>query len=463
MGSKLIPADNAQKPRVVIVGGGFGGLYCARSLGRAPLRITVIDRHNYHLFRPMLYQVATGLLSADEIAAPIRSVLRRFKNVEVLMVEVTGVDTARKVVKTNDAELPYDYLVLATGITYNYFGHDEWKEIAPGLDSVDDADRIRGKILQAFETAERVAFENIEAVDLPELLTFVLVGAGTAGVEMAGTIAEMSRLALHGDFRHIDPRSSHIILFEAAPRILPGYPEKLSEDARRHLESIGVDVRTNSPVEQVDATGVVVNGERIGARTVLWTAGVIASPAGKWIGAETDRAGRIKVNPDLSVPGIDDVFAIGDTAAVVAPSRSLLGFKKWKPALLPGVAQPAIQEGRYVASVIARRVRRRPPPAPFWYWDKGSLAIVGRTFAVADLKTVQFSGVLAWLLWIGIHIYFLIGFANRLTVMLQWSISFLTKRRGVRIFPLYRPRETTVSEGANGPTGDAGRSDAVTR
>src|SRR5262249_40089756 len=369
---------------------------------------------------------------------PIRSVLRRFKNTEVLMAEVTGVNTERQTVQTKDADIHYDYLVLATGIHYNYFGHDEWKEVAPGLDSVDDADRIRGKILQAFETAERLAAENIKGEGIDELLTFSLVGAGTAGVEMAGTIAEMARLALKGDFRHIDPRSSRILLFEAAPRVLPGYPEKLSDEAQHHLEKLGVEVLTNTRVEDVDSTGVTVNGKRIGTRTVLWTAGVLASPAGKWLGAETDRSGRIKVNPDLSVPGLPNVFAIGDTAAVVAPTRNLLGFKRREPELLPGVAQPAIQEGRYVAGVIASRIGGTSPPAPFWYWDKGSLAIVGRTFAVADLKPARFWGFPAWLLWAGIHIYFLIGFANRLLVMLQWGVSFLTKRRGVRIFPLDR-------------------------
>src|SRR6266850_8082295 len=284
-------------PHVVIVGGGFGGLYAARGLAGAPVRVTIIDKHNYHLFRPMLYQVATGLLSADEIAAPIRSILRNQKNVEVLMAEVVGVDPENQIVETADAGLHYDYLILATGIRYNYFGHDEWQELAPGLDSVDDADRIRGKILSAFETAERKAAEpGADAQQIEDLLTFVLVGGGTAGVEMAGTIAEMARLALTGDFRHIDPRSAHILLFEAAPRILPSYPEELSDRAHQHLQRIGVDVRTNTKVENLDAEGVLVNGQRIGSRTVLWTAGVVASPAGQWLGAETDRAGRVKVN-----------------------------------------------------------------------------------------------------------------------------------------------------------------------
>jgi len=429
-----------QLPHVVIVGGGFGGLYAARGLAGAAVRVTIIDKHNYHLFRPMLYQVATGLLSADEIAAPIRSIFRKQTNVEVLMTEVIGVDTANRIVKMADGSLKYDYLVLATGIHYNYFGHDDWKDLAPGLDSVDDADRIRGKILTAFETAERKAAEaNGDSEEVRDLLTFVLVGGGTTGVEMAGTIAEMARLALNGDFRHIDPRSAHILLFEAAARILPSYPEILSARAQRHLEEIGVEVRTNARVENIDPNGVVVDGRRIGSRTVLWTAGVTASPAGQWLGVETDRVGRVKVNSDLSVPGMPNVYVIGDTAAVIAPTRNLLGFNKGSRPV-PGVAQPAIQEGKYVARVISRRVAGQAQTSPFWYWDKGNLAIIGRTFAIADLDFARFSGSLAWLMWIAIHIYFLIGFANRLLVMLQWSISFWTKRRGVRIFPLNREK-----------------------
>ena len=430
---------HSSRPRVVIVGGGFGGLYAARGLARAPVNVTVVDQHNYHLFRPMLYQVATGLLSADEIAAPIRSVLRKQKNAEVLMAEVLmaeviGVDTQQHLVQTQESNLPYDYLILATGAHYNYFGHDAWMTFAPGLHSADDADLIRGKILRAFEDAERLATNGqADHNTLQALLTFILVGGGTAGVEMAGTIAEMARMALAHDFRHIDPRSARIVLFEAAPRILPGYPEQLSARAHQHLEQLGVQVRTNTKVEDVDASGVVVAGQQIGSRTVLWTAGVVASPAGQWLGVETDRAGRVKVQPDLSVSGHPNVFAIGDTAWVVAPTRNLFGLRRQEPVPLPGVAQPAIQAGKYVASVIRRRVMGLPPPVPFCYWDKGSLAVVGRTFAVADVPPFRFWGVLAWLLWLGVHIYFLIGFANRLLVMIQWGLSFLTKRRGVRI------------------------------
>lgn len=426
----------AHLPRVVIVGGGFGGLYAARELAHAPVTVTIMDKHNYHLFRPMLYQVATGLLSSDEVAAPIRSILRRQKNVTVLMEEAVGVDPRARVVVTRERTVPYDYLILATGIEYNYFGHEEWKALAPGLASVDDADQIRGKILTAFESAEQLAANGkADASMLRELLTFVQVGAGTAGVEMAGTMAEMARIAMAEDFRHFDPSSARILLFEAAPRILPTYPEELSEKARRHLEQLGVEVHTNAKVEQVDEQGVIVNGQRIASRTVLWTAGVVASPAGKWLGVDVDRAGRIRVNPDLSVPGHPNVYAVGDTAAATVYTRSLFGFRSKTPELLPGVAQVAIQGGRYVASAIRRRANGGRSAKPFRYWNKGNMAIVGRTFAVADLTHLRFSGLTAWLLWIGVHIYFLIGFANRLLVMLQWGMSFATKRRGVRILP----------------------------
>jgi NADH:ubiquinone reductase (H+-translocating) len=426
-----------QLPRVVIVGGGFGGLYAARGLAHAPVTVTIIDKHNYHLFRPMLYQVATGLLSSDQIAAPIRSILRRQKNVTVLMEEAVGVDPRAQVLVTREGTVAYDYLILATGIEYNYFGHEEWKAIAPGLASVDDADRIRGKILTAFESAEKLAASGkVDAEGLHELMTFVQVGGGTAGVEMAGTMAEMARMALAKDFRHIDPRTARILLLEAAPRILPTYPEKLSDEARRHLEQLGVEVHTNAKVEGVDEQGVIVNGERIASSTVLWSAGVVASPAGSWLGVAVDKAGRIKVKPDLSVPGYLNVYAVGDTAEITAYTRSLFGIRSKSPEMLPGVAQVAIQGGKYVAGVIRRQINSEGPAKPFWYWDKGNMAIVGRTFAVADLKHVCFSGFMAWLLWLGVHIYFLIGFANRLLVMLQWGISFVTKRRGVRILPL---------------------------
>ena len=384
----------------------------------------------------MLYQVATGLLSADQISGPLRSILARQRNVEVLMDEVTGIDAQQRLVHLTDGDLPYDYLILATGIQYNYFGHDDWRQDAPGLESLDDADLIRGKVLLAFERAEEMAAVGQGTPqEIQQLLTFVLVGAGTVGVEMASTLAEMSRMALAHDFRHIDPRSAQILLYEAAPRVLPTYPQELSAQAQRHLESLGVKVHTNTRVTNVDADGIEADGQRIHAGTVLWGAGVLASPAGRWLGAESDKSGKVIVNADLSVPGHPEVFAIGDTAHVVAPSRNLLGIRSQEPMVLPGVAQPAIQEGEYVAKVIRRRVSGRPAPPPFWYWDKGDLAIVGRIYAVADLRFVRFAGFLGWLLWAVVHVYFLIGFANRFFVLLQWGFAFLTKRRQVRVFP----------------------------
>lgn len=424
-------------PHVIIVGGGFGGLSAARALRKAAVRVTLIDKRNYHLFRPMLYQVATGLLSDDEIAGPLRSILSRQKNVEVLLDEVTGVDAGQRVVKLKERNLAYDYLILATGIRYNYFGHDEWRHFAPGLESLDDADMIRTKILLAFEQAEAIASAPEKTATADEevrrLLTFALVGAGTVGVEMASTLAEMSRMALAHDFRHIDPRTARILLYEAGPRVLPTYPEALSLKARRHLESLGVEVFTGAQVTDVNADGIVVGGKEIPAGTVLWGAGVVASPAGRWLGAPTDRAGKIMVKPDLSAPDHPEVFVIGDTAHLEAPARNLFGIKYRAPMLMPGVAQPAIQEGEYVANVIRRRVAGETPPKPFWYWDKGDLAIVGRTYAVADLRFAKFAGFTAWMVWAVVHVYFLIGFANRLFVLLQWGLDFLTERRRVRV------------------------------
>lgn len=423
-------------PRVVVVGGGFGGLFATRALASAPVDVTLIDRRNYHLFRPMLYQVATGLLSADQIAGPLRSILSRQRNVEVLQDEVAGVDAPARLVRLRRHALPYDFLILATGIQYNYFGHDDWRAAAPGLESLDDADLIRGRVLTAFEQAEEIAaLDGADSAAIRQLLTFVLVGAGTVGVEMAGTLAEMSRMALAHDFRHIDTTSAQILLFEAAPRVLPSYPEILSAKAQQHLERLGVKIYTNTRVTAVDADGIVANGIRIGARTVLWSAGVLASPAALWLGVPADKSGKIIVNSDFSVPGYTDIFAIGDTVHAVAESRNLLGIKSKQPMVLPGVAPPAIQEGEYVAKVIRHRVMGQSAPAPFWYWDKGDLAIVGRTYAVADLRFVHFAGLLAWFIWAAVHIYSLIGFANRFFVLLRWAIAFLTKRRQVRVFP----------------------------
>ena len=425
-------------PRVIIVGGGFGGLSAARALRSAAVRVTLIDKRNYHLFRPMLYQAATGLLSGDEISGPLRSILSRQENVDVLLDEVTGISPKQRMVHLKHRDLVYDFLILATGIQYNYFGHDEWRPFAPGLESLDDADVIRSKILLAFERAEELAstpeaLEDVPSEKIRRLLTFALVGAGTVGVEMAGTLAEMSRMALSHDFRHIDPRTARILLYEAAPRVLPTYPEVLSLKAQRHLESLGVEVFTNARVTSVDSDGIVVGGQRVSAGTVLWGAGVVASSAADWLGAEADKSGKVMVEPDLSVRDHPEVFVIGDTAHLVAPVRNLFGIKSRTPMLMPGVAQPAIQEGKYVGEVIGRRVAGRGKPKPFWYWDKGDLAIVGRTYAVADLRFSQFAGFTGWLLWAGVHIYFLIGFANRLFVLLQWGLDFLTKRRRVRV------------------------------
>jgi NADH dehydrogenase len=356
----------------------------------------------------------------------------------VLLDEVAGISPKQRIAHLKHRDLAYDFLILATGIRYNYFGHDEWRRFAPGLESLDDADAIRSKILLAFERAEALAAtpEAMKAAPTEEirrLLTFVLVGGGTVGVEMASTLAEMSRMALAHDFRYIDSRTARILLYEAGPRILPTYPEDLSRKALRHLESLGVEVFTKARVTDVDSDGIFVSGQRVPAGTVLWGAGVVASPAGQWLDAETDKSGKIMVQPDLSVREHPEVFAIGDTAHLVAPVRNLFGMKSRAPMLMPGVAQPAMQEGKYVADVIRRRVAGHTQPQPFCYWDKGDLAIVGRTYAVADLRFAKFAGFPAWVLWAVVHVYFLIGFASRLFVVLQWGLAFLTKRRRVRV------------------------------
>jgi len=425
-------------PHVVIVGGGFGGLSAARALRGAAVRVTLIDKRNYHLFRPMLYQVATGLLSDDEISGPLRSILSHQENIDVLLDEVTGINPVQRIVHLRHGQLAYDFLILATGIRYNYFGHEEWRSFAPGLESLEDADVIRSKILLAFEQAEEIAstteaLTETQTGEIRRLLTFALVGAGPVGVEMASTLAEMSRMALAHDFRHIDPKTSRILLYEAGPRVLPTYPEVLSRKAQRHLESLGVEVFTNAGVTSVDSDGVLVGGHKVPSGTVLWGAGVLASPAGQWLGVETDKHGKIMAEPNLSVRDHPEVFAIGDTVHLVAPVRNLFGIKSPAPMPMPGVAQPAIQEGKYVADVIRRRVEGRSQPKLFWYWDKGDLAIVGRTYAVADLRFAKFAGFPAWVVWASVHIYFLVGFANRLFVLLQWGLGFLTKRRRVRV------------------------------
>lgn len=420
--SETITPEDAQsvkqRPRVVIVGGGFGGLQAAKALGRAPVQVTVIDRNNYHLFQPLLYWVATAGLSPADISSPIRRVLRRQKNTEVLLAEVTGVDLANKRVLIGERAIPYDYLILATGAQDNYFGHPEWSIHATGLKSIKEATTIRSQILRRFEQAEM----ETDPAKVQELLTFVLVGAGPTGVEMAGAIAELARKALAKDFRHINPASARVILVEAAPRILATFPEKLARKAQKALNRLGVEVRTGTPVENIDANGVNLDGQRIASKTVIWSAGVAASPVGKWLGAEVDRGGRVRVNPDLTLPGHENVFVIGDTATLT---------QNGKP--LPGVAPVAMQQGRYVAALIKQRVTTGGPERPFHYLDKGNLATVGRSYAIVDLKGFKLTGLLAWVLWLVVHIYYLIGFRNRLVTLFQWAWTYFTYNRGARL------------------------------
>ena len=406
------------KPRVVIVGAGFGGLNAARALHDAPVEVTVIDRNNHHLFQPLLYQVATGVLSPAEISAPIRSVLSKQKNAEVLMGEVTGVDTQAQRVLLHDQSVPYDYLILATGARDSYFGHNDWAAFAPGLKSIVQATTIRRKILLAFEMAER----ETDPEKHKALLTFVLVGAGPTGVEMAGAIGGLAHKTLVSDFRHINPKEARIVLVEALPRILLPFDERLAKKAHRALNRLGIEVRTSSPVEAIDSEGVMIAGERLPAKTVIWTAGVAASPAGQWLGAETDRGGRIKVDSDASVPGHPNIFVIGDTASFTQDGKPL-----------PGVAQVAIQQGQYSASVIADRVAGKPHPETFRYVDKGNMAVIGRFYGIVAIGKLRLAGLVAWFMWLVLHLMFLIGFRNRLVVGFQWLVYFTTFQRGARL------------------------------
>ncbi len=407
-----------KRPRVVIVGAGFGGLSAAKALARAPVDVTVIDRRNHHLFQPLLYQVATAALSPADIASPIRAILRRQANALVLLAKVTGVDPHRREVLIGGTRIPYDYLVLATGARHAYFGHDHWEAHAHGLKTVEDATFLRRKILLAFEKAE----QEPDAAERRRLLTFVVIGGGPTGVEMAGAIIELARRALQADFRTIDPRSARVILVEAGPRLLPAFDARLSEKARQSLEGLGVDVRLSATVTDCDAAGVRMGPERIESRTVIWAAGVRASRAGKWLAAETDRVGRAKVRPDLSLPGHPNVFVIGDTAhALDAESEAL-----------PGVAPVAKQQGAYVAKVIEARLAGRDAP-PFRYRDFGSMATIGRKSAVAQIGRLRLAGYPAWWLWGLAHIYFLIGFRNRLAVVMNWAWNYLTFQRGTRL------------------------------
>jgi len=405
-------------PRVVVVGSGFGGLVATRALAKYPVRITLIDRQNFHTFQPLLYQVATAGLSPGEIAAPIRWILRNRRNVEVLMSEVQDFDLARKVVKLPDAEIPYDYLIVASGASHAYFGHDEWEPFAPGLKTIGDALEIRRRVLLAFELAERQANDEKEQVQL----NFVVVGGGPTGVELAGTLAEIARRALTNEFRTIDPRKTKIVLVEGGPRVLPTYPEDLSRSAEEQLRHLGVDVHTSAMVTNVTPGAVHMGDTQLPAAVIIWAAGVAASPLGKKLGAPVDRAGRVMVNPDLSLPGRPEVFVIGDLATL----------KDEHGKQLPGVAPVAMQEGKATAQNIVAELRGEPRKN-FHYFNKGNLATIGRAAAVAEFGKIHISGFLAWVAWLSIHIFFLIGFRNRITVLVQWAWSYFTHERGARL------------------------------
>ena len=410
--------DAKSKPRVVIVGGGFGGLLAARTVARNPVQVTLIDRQNFHTFQPLLYQVATAGLSPGEIAAPIRWILRRRRNVEVLMSEVQDFDLSRKVVKLPDGEVAYDYLIGASGASHAYFGHDEWEPFAPGLKTIEDALEIRRRVLLAFELAERQAADGKEQVQL----NFVVAGGGPTGVELAGTLAEIARRALANEFSSIDPRKTRIVLLEGGPRILPAYPEDLSRSAEEQLRRLGVEVHTSAMVTGIAPGAVQMGKTRWPAAVILWAAGVAASPLGKKLGAPVDRAGRVLVNPDLSLPGHPEVFVIGDLAALKDENG------KW----LPGVAPVAMQEGKATAHNIAAELRGEPRKN-FHYFNKGNLATIGRAAAIAEFGKIHISGFVAWLAWLFIHIFFLIGFRNRIIVLVQWAWSYFTYERGARL------------------------------
>jgi len=410
---------SVQIPRIIVVGAGFGGLETVRALSRTPADITVIDRQNHHCFQPLLYQVATAALSPAEIAWPIRHILRTQKNATVLMEDVLGVDPARKVLITNFGEVPFDYLVLATGAMHSYFGHDQWAPFAPGLKRIDDGTRIRRQILIAFEKAEIATDSEAQR----RLLTFVIVGGGATGVEMAGAIAEIARQTLAMDFRRIDPRNARIVLVEAGPRLLPAFPPEQSDYVRNVLSHAGVTVMTDTMVTKCDAGGVELGSQRLPAATIIWAAGVMSSPAAKWLGIEADRAGRAKVNADLSVPGHPDIFVIGDAAAVTTEAG--------KP--VPGIAPAAKQMGQYVGRLIAARIAGRASGKSFRYRHLGDLATIGRRAAVVQLGRFRLRGYLGWWFWGIAHIYFLIGIRNRFIVAFSWLWSYLTFQRGARL------------------------------
>jgi NADH dehydrogenase len=410
-------------PVVVVVGGGFGGLAAAKALKCSPVKVLLIDRSNHHVFQPLLYQVATSVLAPGQIASPIRSLLAAHENTSVMLANVTGVDAASKhvIVDADDKvgiRISYDYLILATGATHNYFGHDEFATFAPGLKSLSDAESLRNHLLEVFEKAE---IED-DSDRRQALMTFVMVGAGPTGVEMASAIAVMTQSTLRKDFRRIDPESAHIVLADMASRPLGTFSEKLSEAARQRLVALGVDIRLGKPVQAIDGDGVVIGAERIQAKTVVWTAGVAPSPAGKWLGCGVDRAGRVRIQPDLSVPDHPEIFVVGDTASLDQDGRPL-----------PGVAQVAMQQGKYAALSIYRKEIGLPPSPSFRYFDKGNLAVVGKNFAVLQSAGIQFSGFMAWLVWSLVHIQFLAESSLRFSVFLQWVWTYLSGKRGARL------------------------------
>ncbi len=415
-----------RRPHVVIVGGGFGGLYAARALTGRPVNVTLLDRRNHHLFQPLLYQVATAALNPSDIATPLRSILRRAANVTVFLAEVVSVDLAGHRVILDEGELAYDALVLAAGAGNSYFGHDEWEPLAPSLKSLEDALEIRRRVLLAYEDAER----ERDGAEQRALLTSVVIGGGPTGVELAGALAEISRESIARDFRLIDPTKARVVLVEAGPRILASFPASLAARAAAALARIGVEVRTGAPVTRVTPDAVWLGGEQIRARTVVWAAGVAASPLTRELGVPLDRAGRVIVEPDLSLPGHDLVFAIGDMAACRGPDGQPL----------PGLAPVAIQQGQAVARTILRRLAGEPA-RPFQYRDKGSMATIGRAAAVAVIGRLQLSGLPAWLAWLFVHIMFLIGFRNRFLVLFEWAWAYLSWQRGARLITgQWRPR-----------------------
>lgn len=418
----------AEQPRVLVIGGGFGGLACVRALTRAPVSVTLVDRRNHHVFQPLLYQVATASLAAPQIASPLRFMLRKQANATVLLDEVGCIDLdGRRVHMGGGRQLGYDALVIASGATHAYFGHDDWAAFAPGLKTLDDAFAIRRRVLLAFEYAERES----DPARRQAWLDFVVVGAGPTGVELAGTLAELARHTLHREYRRVETRAARVILAEAGPRVLSAYPEALSARARQQLERLGVEVRTGRAITHIDGEGVSWGTEHFAARTVLWAAGVAASPLGAQLGVALDRAGRVKVASDLSVPGHPDVFVIGDLACVAG--------KAGQP--VPGIAPAAKQMGHYVGRVLWAHCARRPVPAPFVYRDAGSLATIGRHAAVAKFGRLELSGAVAWWTWLYAHIWFLIGFRNRLVVMADWAWAYLTWRRHARIVVAPCPRK----------------------